>query len=152
MSWGSSTQYFSTSFQSPPHSLCHRKNAFTPLPFSSESFIITLPDEDTKPAAPKPTVKTGGGKGGKRPAPAPASVGDELNTGEEDDESKGRRFKIVIKSAASIDLAALAKFCRGEKQSSQVEELMVGVWCRSLLSLEGTLMNPHAPSSRPSCR
>lgn len=73
--------------------------------------IVTVPRE----GAPTPTAAPA--KKGAKPAAGKADNGDELPNAD--------RFKVSIKYAASIDLEAIAKFCRGERQSTQVESTMV---------------------------
>jgi hypothetical protein len=65
------------------------------------TITVTLPDEEAAPNQPKKA------KGG------------------DDDEPEGRRFKVVLKHVASIDLDSLRAFCNGERQSTQAESMMV---------------------------
>jgi eukaryotic translation initiation factor 2C len=80
-----------------------RKNFFTPTPLpalagSKEPLKgeVMLPFEDPRPPRPG-----------------------------QEDQPQGRRFKIAIQHANVIDLEAIAKFCRAERQSTQVENAML---------------------------
>ncbi|KAJ9098337.1 hypothetical protein QFC19_006461 [Naganishia cerealis] len=79
-----------------------RKNFFSPVPMPIDSktpqvdVVIIIPDEDPKPPRPG-----------------------------RENEPQGRQFKVAIKHVAIIDLDAVAKFCRGERQATQTESMML---------------------------
>lgn len=80
-----------------------RKNLFTPvkLPIGntqSKHIRIVVPDKDPRPPRP-----------GQEPQDGP----------------QGRRFDVTFKYASEINLEAVAEFCRGKKQSTQVEASML---------------------------
>jgi hypothetical protein len=79
-----------------------RKNLFTlhKFPISdleSKKIRIVIPDDPPRPPRP----------------------------GQDDQGPSGRKFDVTFKYASTIDLQAIAKFCLGEKQSTQVEEKML---------------------------
>ncbi|KAJ9122250.1 hypothetical protein QFC22_001670 [Naganishia vaughanmartiniae] len=79
-----------------------RKNLFTPEKFpmaESESKTIRIFIADEEPRPPRP--------------------------GQEDTGPSGRRFDVTLKYASVIDLESVIEFCRGKKQATQVEEMML---------------------------
>lgn len=79
-----------------------RKNFFTPtaLPLKgNESFdhLVVIPFDDPRPPRP----------------------------GQDPNAPQGRQFKVVVKHASTIDLEAIAAFCRGEKQAVEVLNTML---------------------------
>jgi hypothetical protein len=80
-----------------------RKNLFTPVKFpignnESKHIRVVVPDKDPRPPRP-----------GQEPQEGP----------------QGRRFDVTFKYASDINLEAVAEFCRGKKQSTQVEQSML---------------------------
>ncbi len=64
-----------------------------------------------------PTKAGGKGKGPAPKAPAKKEAAD-------DDEPKGRRFRVTIKLVASVDLQSISDFCQGKVQGVQAATMM----------------------------
>lgn len=80
-----------------------RKNFFSPIamPIDTKTSqvidtVVVIPDEDPRPPRPG-----------------------------HENEPQGRQFKVAIKHVAHIELEAIAKFCRGERQATQTESMML---------------------------
>ncbi|KAJ9121617.1 hypothetical protein QFC22_002237 [Naganishia vaughanmartiniae] len=80
-----------------------RKNLFSPIamPIDTKTsqvieLVVVIPDETPRPPRPG-----------------------------RENEPQGRQFKVAIKHVAHIELEAIAKFCRGERQATQTESMML---------------------------
>ncbi|KAJ9102416.1 hypothetical protein QFC21_002816 [Naganishia friedmannii] len=80
-----------------------RKNFFSPIamPIDTKTsqvieVVVVIPDENPRPPRPG-----------------------------QENEPQGRQFKVAIKHVAHIELEAIAKFCRGERQATQTESMML---------------------------